>query len=553
MIGTSKYLCKQSALYSDIECLNIHQPLTTRYNDIIRDFESISHLTESRSKRSAWFGGVGTVFKHLFGNMDENDAIRYSNAIHIIENDQSKLSQLVKENILVTTSTISSLKDTLNKINVNEQQLNSAVDTLTHAQHNLTLFSDKLFFKSKFTEILNILESTLLTLSFKLEDVINGIMFSKSNVLYPSVITPKQMFNELIDNYRFLADYHQYPVSLSLENVYTLMNISEIATYYNDSKIIYVVKIPLVESRNYYLYHNIPYPVLIENNSYVTIIPSIKYIAITRERSHYCKLESLSSCKIIYNTNYICEIPDVYSSSVTPICESEIFSKALHTVPSNCKTKFFQGHLDIWQSIYNNRWLYVITNPSKLSIDCQQSKTSDLVISGTGILNLPINCIAYYKDSRLIPKYTKIINLQIIQSNFNIINDTCCNSKVLLKTQPFIPILNLTHINLDSITSHHNVITSNIVKNLDNIIEKPHIVLYSQYYSCTIIIMFIFMLIFFSFLCYKITLKSGFCHRVLGNRKSSLNIEKSEIELSEAAVASSTAITTPMPRIRTLT
>ncbi|CAK1543112.1 unnamed protein product [Leptosia nina] len=174
VIGSSKFLCKQNELYTDIECLNLLQPLSIRYHDIIQDFESISHLIESRPKRSAWISGVGTVFKHVFGTMDENDAIQYSNAIQLIEKDQTEISKLVKQNILVTTTTLSSFKDALNKININEQQLNSAIDTLANSQQNLTILSNSLLLKSKFNEIITILESSLLTLSFKLEDIINA-------------------------------------------------------------------------------------------------------------------------------------------------------------------------------------------------------------------------------------------------------------------------------------------------------------------------------------------------------------------------------------------
>lgn len=548
VIGTSKYLCKQSNVFSDVECHNMLQPLSIRYYDIIRDFESISHLIETRSKRSPWFGGVGMLFKHLFGVMDEDDAIKYSDAIKIVENDQTQLSKLVKENILITTSTLSSVKDVVNKISVNEQQLNSAIEILSANQKNLTLLSDTLLLRSKMNEILNMLEGSLLTLSFKLEDIVNGIMFSKSHILYPSIITPKQLFSELVQNYRFLADYCQFPLSLSLKNIHMLINVSEIASFYSDNKIVFVLKVPLVTSKEFSLYNCIPFPVLITNQTYSTIIPSTKFVGITRDKSFYCKLENLSNCKVIYNLYYICENLNVYSSSASPICESEIISKALNSVPTQCQTKFLQGHLEIWQRLSNNKWIYVINERSKLTIDCPKVENSELDISGTGILNLPMNCIAYYKDSRLIPKSTNIIKLNPIYSNINLINDSCCNLKQALRTKSNISIVTLKDINLESIISEHNKATSMIVKNIDNIIDKPHIVLYGEYYSYTTIIITILIVIVISILLYKYCVKSGKCCRFLNTRfKSKLNIEKSE-ELSEVADES---LSVPAPKIKT--
>lgn len=72
IFGTTRFLCRD--ILENTECHNMLEPLTLRFKDAIRDFESISHLMPTQVKRSAWFSGVGTVFKHVFGTMDEDDA-----------------------------------------------------------------------------------------------------------------------------------------------------------------------------------------------------------------------------------------------------------------------------------------------------------------------------------------------------------------------------------------------------------------------------------------------------------------------------------------------
>ena len=138
---TVRALCKNNDIFEDTECQNLIQPLSTRYNDLTRDFEAISHLIAMRTKRSAWFGGIGTAFKHLFGTMDENDAVRYNTAIQTVEVDQRKLAKFMKENILITSSTLSAFQDTINKININEQSLNNAVESIASSISNLTKVS----------------------------------------------------------------------------------------------------------------------------------------------------------------------------------------------------------------------------------------------------------------------------------------------------------------------------------------------------------------------------------------------------------------------------
>lgn len=502
VIGTSKYLCRQVDAFDELECHNIFLPLQARYTDIIRDYDSISHLILRHNKRSAWFGVIGTVFKHLFGTMNQDDAILYNNAIQTVENDQKEISRLMKSNILVTTSALSSFKEVLNKMNANEQSLNSVVDKLTITLKNLTVVSDKLAIRSKILELSSMIENSLLTLSFKLEDIINAIMFSKSNILYPAIITPKQLFNDLVDNYRFLPSSKTLPVSLVLDHIHTLMNISEISSYYIDNKIVFILKIPLVNPRVYHLYHSIPLPVAHGNftpSSYSMILPTTKYISVTRDKAYYCKLDSLKDCRIINNQFYICNLENVYSTSATPICESEILTKAVTSKPQQCKAKFISGTLDIWQKLRNNKWIYIITQKSKLSVDCHNnSGIIEFDIIGTGILHLPNQCIGYYKDTQLIPLYSTKIDLKPVQLNFDLINDTCCNYINFKKTQSEIPLVNLENINLESLYTFGNLQT---IRELDRIQSKPHIVQYqNHYFYITLVII----LVIVSYLLYKI-------------------------------------------------
>lgn len=43
------------------------QPLTTRFHDMEKEIQSISHLIDNINNRSAWIGGIGSVLKQIFG------------------------------------------------------------------------------------------------------------------------------------------------------------------------------------------------------------------------------------------------------------------------------------------------------------------------------------------------------------------------------------------------------------------------------------------------------------------------------------------------------
>ncbi|CAF4944161.1 unnamed protein product [Pieris macdunnoughi] len=96
ILVTVKYICRQLQLETidNLECQNILEPLTVRYNDLVNEFSSISHLTDSnRRKRSPWLGGIGSLAKIVFGTLDEDDAIKYDNAIRNSENNEKRSSQ----------------------------------------------------------------------------------------------------------------------------------------------------------------------------------------------------------------------------------------------------------------------------------------------------------------------------------------------------------------------------------------------------------------------------------------------------------------------------
>ena len=76
-ITTALYLCNEIGDNDKVECDNMFQPLKARYSDLTQNYNSISHLISNRSKRSAWFGGIGTMFKTLIGTIDEKQQPHY--------------------------------------------------------------------------------------------------------------------------------------------------------------------------------------------------------------------------------------------------------------------------------------------------------------------------------------------------------------------------------------------------------------------------------------------------------------------------------------------
>lgn len=448
-----RFQCRELGDVNNVKCQNMLHPLETLFKDISNDFDSVSHIiSNSVSKRAAWFAGVGVVFKHIFGTMDENDAEHYNKAIQTLYNNEKIITDSLKKSVIVSQSAIVNINRTLQEININENKLSDAMDKISIVVKNLSLAVQVDNVQNAFNSALNILQSNLLTLSFKIEDILNSILFVKANILHPSVLTPNQLYKDIVNNLRVIPKYKDFPVNLEISNIHILLNIADLVCYYIDNKLVFVIKIPLVNVLEYNLYKSIPLPTshIRADNSFVMIVPSEKYVALSKDKSSFTYLKNLNSCKnIIIIKTYLCEISDIYATAGNPSCEIEIITKSVTKLPETCQYKIIHGDVDIWHKLINEKWIFVQSKPAKLSIECNNNYITEFVVSGTGVLDIPLGCIAYHKNSRFIRNISPSINVPSILPDFNILNDSCCSINYIKNLT--LPVLKIQNINLDDL------------------------------------------------------------------------------------------------------
>lgn len=512
ILGTVRFLCNQIQMETmiNLECHNTLEPLSVKYNDIVSAYSSISHLIGSKRFKRAWIGAVGTLSKTIFGTLDEDDAIKYDNAIQNVQDNEKRLSSLIKESILVTTTTLSKFNETLHKIKINEASLDEAVNNLSLKLKNISKISIELNYKSNIDSILTSLEASLLTLSFQMEDITNAILFSSRNTLHPAILPPKQLYKELVDNYRYLPTNVKLPISLELRNIHLLLNVSSITCYSLNDKIIFVLRLPLVSPREYELFHNIALPTPhddVNPSTFSLIRPSNKFIAMTKDKTEYCNLDSLTDCQAINANDYICNIMSVFSTSAHPNCESELMSKTISVLPVQCQTDFLSGTLDLWKPISDNKWIYIQSQNNKVYLDCINQKIVELDIVGTGILEVPQNCMAFCKTTKLVPRFSGLkLNISVPRLNFDLIKDPCCILDKFKNEISNEPPIQLQNIDLDIFTSETSLKLKSMSREADKILNQHQIIKYGTHYSIFIILMFTLICIYCTFkifLCIK--------------------------------------------------
>lgn len=493
-----------------LDCTNSLESLKNQHSSNLKKFSSISYLLSSsqshspRVKRGLIDAG-GSLLKTFFGTLDSEDAIKFSDAIDKVQSDEKQLTHLMKDNIHIIKSTISTFNSSMSKVNENEKHLLKNMEIIENVMTLISNSNDKLEIKSQLSLLTNSLESIIVTLSFDIDDINNSILFAKLNVLHPTVLSPHRLYSELDKNRNNLPKHCELPVSLTLQNINELIDISTLISYYHSNRIVIIVKIPLVLPQPYNLFNAIPLPIpydISNPDTFVLIAPSSPYVAITADRMFYSLIKDLDKCKIISEKCYVCALINVYSTIANPTCETILITDVVSKLPKSCETKLLHGHVDVFHKLNKNRWIFVQSEPGKCHINCNNEPLSqDVILFATGILTLPKSCKAFFKTLQFNPTgETYISNVTNKLSEFNIIVDDCCDRTKLNKTLEKLPFRRLNNIdNLDALL--HASIHLDSFENEINKLESPtHFQRYSLHYMS---VSYILSIIFFLYLLIK--------------------------------------------------
>nr|XP_049705298.1 uncharacterized protein LOC126056435 [Helicoverpa armigera] len=473
------------------DCINSLSALKNRHILNVSKFSSVSYLLVDEKPHMRFKRGLmdfgGSLLKTIFGTLDSEDAVRFSKAIDEVQTDEKRLAHLMKDNIHVIKSTISYFNNTISKVNENENHILRNMETIHKILETVVNSNNKLEIKSELSSLLNSLESIIMTLSFDIEDINNAILFAKLNVLHPTVLSPHQLYSELDKHRNNLPSHYELPVPLTLQNIHNLIDISQLVCFFHLNKVIIVVKIPLVLPQVYDLYRIIPLPVpydMLKPDTYVLIEPTSSYVAITADRMFYSLIADIDKCKLISDKCYVCVLTNVFSAIANPTCETILLSDVISKLPDICVTKLIHGSIDLFHKLTLNRWIFVQSEPGKCHVTCNDKDiSSDVILFGTGILSLPRNCKAFYKTLQFAAVGETVIgNVTNKISNFNILQDDCCERSKLNKTLERLPYSKLNNLdNLDSLLQasiHLNSFEEEINK-----IENPsHFQMYSTHY-----------------------------------------------------------------------
>ncbi|XP_055858938.1 uncharacterized protein LOC129921228 [Episyrphus balteatus] len=309
--------------------------------------------------------------------------------------------------------------------------------------------------------------------------IISAILFSKTNILHPSIITPKRFIDELLNNTHRLNNGKSFPLPLEYDNSFKLIEISKLKAFYKENKLVFVIQTPLVTYTEFNLYKLHPLPVPLRNNSFIFINPSANYLAISVNKLSYITIEDKeSNCKNIYNDKTICENNIIKSTTTSPTCETKLIITLNKNIPEQCNTKILQGYISIWHPLKNNIWIFVSPQEKLITISCKDEDIKDDIIKGIGLFKLQPDCRAYSASHQIISTTKISTEYNHIFPDIPIFEDDCCGElKSKNKSKLFLSPINLSNIRLDELktaSSKINKIEENMDKLFNDHIQKAN-------------------------------------------------------------------------------
>lgn len=290
------HLCENSVYKNYSSCSNnlkiISQIIPTLHSKNNYFKQIIGHY---RTKRG-WFNGVGTVFKTLIGTMDQNDAEYYDKAIDHINLDEKHLISLLHEQTQIVNSAIKNFNETVSSLNNNEATINYNFELFK----NYSVTNDKHLFqleiRQRLEEQVALLNIMTIQVDQQFGTLINTVLFARSNILHPFILSPEQLINELISTLKYVPSSRTYPFELNINNAVEIMQSCKLTVFYSNFKLIFVISIPLVSPTHFTLYKLIPLPMKANTGNFLFISPNYKYIFLTDNKESYIMSNDISDC-----------------------------------------------------------------------------------------------------------------------------------------------------------------------------------------------------------------------------------------------------------------
>lgn len=383
-----------------LRCKSIYdlcEPYKRQFNSTLNRLHKIAKYNQylhgligTRIKRAP-LEFIGEISKILFGTVTAEDARHILEVVKHVENKTDDLATLLINQTIATRARFGELYNATLKIKAQQEELYMHLrKTAATAIETATDTKTRLYFES----IIENIKRTIVEHEIDLNVLIDAILFGKQGMIHPRLITP----SKLIETARRIKDRipnAEFPVPINEEEADHLIKISKLRVAYANSRIIYVLDIPLLNPGKYKLYRPVPLPAKQEfdHNKFAVVATDNEYIGLHEDADSFYELHEgeIREC-LSDESALICPaIFPLKRMHQTPSCDVELLLNH-HVKPKYCKIILRELKDTYWKVLHApGNWAYSTVHKEQVRIECASFR-GQFEIENSGILTIQQGC-----------------------------------------------------------------------------------------------------------------------------------------------------------------
>lgn len=345
--------------------------------------EQLQTFEPDRLKRGL-VDGLGSIVKSITGNLDYTDALRYDNAIKVLQDSEEKFQTEFNNHVSLNQNWTLENSKLISNLVENQHKIETVIKTILESDSQRETELIKYAHLAQFLLILGDNIDSLADELVRLENTFAFIRASSTPHSALDVKTLKYMLSRLNSIYN-----KDQILDINAREYYEII---KLGAYFTNKQLVLVFKFPIVSSKTYTLYRLS----IVPDANHHAIIPQSPYIAVHESDSMYMETECPKTTHW-----YLCEGRANYQLQSQPDCIHQLI--VTQRVDTLCKITTVTLTHEAVEQLDERHYSMNFPDPTKVRVIC--GKTQYRTLHGSYLATVPRGC------SLMAPEFT-VTNVQ---------------------------------------------------------------------------------------------------------------------------------------------
>ncbi|XP_045484877.1 uncharacterized protein LOC123689348 [Pieris rapae] len=340
----------------------------------------LSTLKPGRVKRGL-INGLGSIIKSVTGNLDYSDAIKYDEAIKILQNNQNNIISEFNNHISLSKAWMSEHAKIIDKLVENQIDLNKTMYFMI-SKFN-TEHVDTVVF-AEISQLLNSFDDNINELLLVIRNIEDSLAFTRTYTAH-HIMLDISMLRSMLGTLSSVYKPEQL-LDLELREYYSVIRTG---SYFSNNRIVIVLRFPIISPNTFTLFKLSILP----NHYQHIIIPPFPYIATNNDNYVYIEAECPKS-----RNRFLCEETLNHHIKRSPDCIADLVIS--QQVSNSCIPTTLTLAKPAMEKLDDQHYCVTFPSLTKISLSCKRREYLNL--QGSYLVTVPPNCSLHTKDLTIV-------------------------------------------------------------------------------------------------------------------------------------------------------